>query len=258
MSSSFQLWTFCCFLVFSSAFTCAAGFWPFLSDLFSPRSSATAVSRSVLLQMDLSNYMKLCKARVPDWQKHPIGFAGHLIFSRAVQKLTRDLVRYQEVQLDTVTKQHIAEEHYYESFAKDQIIRHFLEMTTLELNACSYVSKHIGLILDRARNLTVTNNTVKIPGTRPPVWKDYKAFLLYYRASVFSSVCSSLTLFVVMVRRTHLGRAFIFLFKLGTLRSLKSTSQSSSRSSTTSNQLAIGPIQRLILARPGLKASKLH
>lgn len=258
MSSSSQLWISCYFLVFSSASTCVAGFWPFLSDLFSPRSSATAVSRSVLLQMDLSNYMKLCKARVPDWQKHPIGFAGHLIFSQAVQKLARDLVRYQENQLDTITKQHVAEEHYYESFAKDQLIRHFLEMTTLELNACSYVSKHISLILDRAHNLTVSNNTVTIPGIRPPVWKDYKAFLLYYRASVFSSVCSSLTLFVVLLQKTHLGRAFIFLFKPGTLRSSTSTSQSSSQSSTTSNRLAIGPMQRMILARSGLKTFKSH
>lgn len=257
MNLSFPFLTLCCFLHCFLGCISVVGSWPFLSDLFSWRSSATVASRSQLYQMDLSNYVKLCKPRMPDWQKHPIGLVGHLIFTRAVQKLAKDITRYQENQLDTITKQQVATDHYYESFAKDQLLRHFLEMTTLELNACDYIAKHLSILLEQARNLTVdSNNTVVLGSERPPVWKDYKAFLLYYRASIFSSVCSSCTLFVVLLRRTRLGIAFIFLFKLVIPNKSRSISQSSSQSFTTLSPLAIGPTRLKIKGPRGAKTFK--
>lgn len=234
MNSSYQfLMSFCSWLFFLGL-PLQAGSFQLLSDLFSIRPSSTAAVRGITLHTVFENKIKLCKGLKPNWANHGVGIAGHMMVSTAISKLIQHMV---EEEMESVKKLHLQKfitANVYEMYMNHAIMRHFADMSAMELHACEYLASRVHLLIQQAGNLTVENNTIQLQGARPPVWVDFRIFERYYRASIFSACSGSLVLYIVILRRTRLGLAFTFPRPSMTLRALVSTSPSSSLSTRSS------------------------
>lgn len=228
MSSSFQSWMFYCSLAFCLVSPSPAGSLQLLSDLFSVRPSATAAARGIQLHTVFETKIGFCKGLKPNWANHGIGIAGHMMVSTALSKLVDKMVADE---MESVKKPHLEKfikAGVYEMYMNHAIMRHFADMSALELHICEYVASRLPMLIKFAGNLTVTNNTVFLPGSRPPVWVDFSIFERYYRASIFAACSGSLVLYIVILKRTRLGLVFTFPRRSPIKRTYTSTSQSSS------------------------------
>lgn len=252
MNSSFQFWMFYCFLAFCLVLPSPAGSFQLLSDLFSVRPSATAAARGIQLHTVFETKIGFCKGLKPNWANHGIGIAGHMMVSTAVAKLVNKMV---EDEMESVKKLHLEKfikEGVYEMYMNHAIMRHFADMSAIELHICDYVASRLPMLIQFAGNLTVTNNTVFLPGSRPPVWVDFSIFERYYRASIFAACSGSLVLYIVILKRTRLGLVFTFRRKSQIKRTYTSTSQSSSPSTQNSPS---SRIRRILKGTTGLNTS---
>lgn len=234
MSSSSQFLMFCCFLAFCLALPLPVGSFQLLSDLFSIRPSATAAVRGIQLHTVFETKIGFCKGLKPNWANHGVGIAGHMMVSTAISKLVNKMV---EDEMESVKKLHLErfiKTGVYEMYMNHAIMRHFADMSAIELHICDYLASRLPMLMNFAGNLTVLNNTVFLPGNRPPVWVDFSIFERYYRSSIFAACSGSLVLYIVILKRTRLGLAFTFRRKSTTLRTSTSISQSSSQNTQNS------------------------
>lgn len=252
MNSSFQSLMSCCFLAFCLVLPLPAGSFQLLSDLFSIRPSATAAVRGIQLHTVFETKIGFCKGLKPHWANHGIGIAGHMMVSTAVSKLVNKMV---ENEMESVKKLHLErfiKTGVYEMYMKHAIMRHFADMSAIELHVCDYVASRLPMLLNFAGNLTVLNNTVFLPGIRPPVWVDFSIFERYYRASIFAACSGSFVLYIVIMKRTRLGLAFIFRRKSMTPKTSTSISQSSSQNIQSSHS---SPIHQILKGITGLNTN---
>lgn len=199
-----------CFLAFFLVSPLPVGSFQLLSDLFSIRPSVTAAVRGIQLHTVFETKIGFCKGLKPNWANHGIGIAGHMMVSTAISKLVNKMV---EDEMESVKKLHLErfiKAGVYEMYMNHAIMRHFADMSALELHICEYVASRLPMLMSFAGNLTVDNNTVFLPGVRPPIWVDFSIFERYYRASIFAACSGSLVLYVVILKRTRLGLAFTF------------------------------------------------
>lgn len=252
MSSSYQYWMSFCFLAFCLVLPSPAGSFQLLSDLFSVRPSATAAVRGIQLHTVFETKIGFCKGLKPNWANHGVGIAGHMMVSTALSKLVNKMV---EDEMESVKKLHLEQfikAGVYEMYMNHAIMRHFADMSAVELHICDYVASRLPMLIKFAGNLTVTNNTIFLPGSRPPIWVDFSIFERYYRASIFAACSGSFVLYIVIMRRTRLGLAFTFRRRSMTQKQSQSTSQSSSLN--TRNSLS-SRIHRISRATTGLTTS---
>lgn len=230
MSLSFPYLMYCYFWVFCLALPLPVGSFQLLSELFSIRPSATAAVRGLALHTVFETKLKFCKGLKPNWSNHGVGIAGHMMVSTAISKLVDKMVKDEMESVRDLHLEKFLKANVYEMYMNHAVMRHFADMSALEVHACEYLASRLPLLLKHAGNLTVTNRSVELPYVRPPIWLDFSIFERFYRASIFSACSGSLVLYILILKKTRMGLAFTFPLRSMTPKQSTSTSPSSSRS----------------------------
>nr|UIE30418.1 GP2 [Porcine reproductive and respiratory syndrome virus] len=184
------------------------GYWSFFSEWFAPRFSVRA------LPFTLPNYRRSyegllpnCRPDVPQFAiKHPLGMFWHMRVSHLIDEMvSRRIYQTMEHSGQAAWKQVVAEA-TLTKLSRLDIVTHFQHLAAVEADSCRFLSSRLVML----KNLAVGNvslqynttlNRVEIvfptPGTRPKL-TDFRQWLISVHASIFSSVASSATLFVVL------------------------------------------------------------
>ncbi|ALI16779.1 GP2 protein [Rat arterivirus 1] len=207
-SSWSLLLTLSFFLEFFSGSLSQAGFWSFSSDWFSPRFSVRA------LPFTLPNYRRSydgllpnCKPDIPRFaSKHPLGMFWHGQVSRLIDEMvSRRIYRTMEQAGQAAWKQAVSEATLTRISSLD-VVAHFQHLAAVEADSCRFLASRLVMLKNLAiGNVTILYNTTldrveaifPTPESRPKL-TDFRQWLVSVHASIFASVASSVTLFVVL------------------------------------------------------------
>nr|WOA01438.1 GP2a [Betaarterivirus suid 1]WOA01448.1 GP2a [Betaarterivirus suid 1] len=184
------------------------GYWSFFSEWFAPRFSVRA------LPFTLPNYRRSyegllpnCRPDVPQFAiKHPLGMFWHMRVSHLIDEMvSRRIYQTMEHSGQAAWKQVVAEATLTRLSNLD-VVTHFQHLAAVEADSCRFLSSRLVMLKNLAvGNVSLQYNTsldrVEIifptPGTRPKL-TDFRQWLISVHASIFSSVASSVTLFIVL------------------------------------------------------------
>nr|ASV51430.1 envelope glycoprotein 2 [Porcine reproductive and respiratory syndrome virus] len=192
------------------------GYWSFFSDWFAPRFSVRA------LPFTLPNYRRSyegllpnCRPDVPQFAvKHPLGMFWHVRVSHLIDEMvSRRIYQTMEHSGQAAWKQVVADATLTRLSNLD-VVTHFQHLAAVEADSCRFLSSRLVML----KNLAVGNVSLQYnitldhvelifptPGTRPKL-TDFRQWLISVHASIFSSVASSVTLFVVLWLRIPILR----------------------------------------------------
>nr|QFP41061.1 GP2 [Porcine reproductive and respiratory syndrome virus] len=184
------------------------GYWSFFSGWFAPRFSVRA------LPFTLPNYRRSyegllpnCKPDVPQFAfKHPLGMFWHMRVSHLIDEMvSRRIYQTMEHSGQAAWKQVVSEATLTRLSGLD-IVTHFQHLAAAEADSCRFLSSRLVMLKNLAvGNVSLQYNTTldrvelifPTPGTRPKL-TDFRQWLVSVHASIFSSVASSVTLFIVL------------------------------------------------------------
>nr|QFP41070.1 GP2 [Porcine reproductive and respiratory syndrome virus] len=184
------------------------GYWFFFSGWFAPRFSVRA------LPFTLPNYRRSyegllpnCKPDVPQFAfKHPLGMFWHMRVSHLIDEMvSRRIYQTMEHSGQAAWKQVVSEATLTRLSGLD-IVTHFQHLAAAEADSCRFLSSRLVMLKNLAvGNVSLQYNTTldrvelifPTPGTRPKL-TDFRQWLVSVHASIFSSVASSVTLFIVL------------------------------------------------------------
>nr|UIE30178.1 GP2 [Porcine reproductive and respiratory syndrome virus]UIE30186.1 GP2 [Porcine reproductive and respiratory syndrome virus] len=197
------------------------GYWSFFSDWFAPRFSVRA------LPFTLPNYRRSyesllpnCRPDIPQFAfKHPLGMFWHMRISHLIDELvSRRIYQTMENSGQAAWKQ-VVSEATLTKLSNLDIVLHFQHLAAVEADSCHFLSSRLVML----KNLAVGNVSLQYnatldrvelifptPGTRPKL-TDFRQWLVSVHASIFSSVASSVTLFIVLWLRIPVLR-YVFGF----------------------------------------------
>nr|QFP41142.1 GP2 [Porcine reproductive and respiratory syndrome virus] len=198
------------------------GYWSFFSGWFAPRFSVRA------LPFTLPNYRRSyegllpnCKPDVPQFAfKHPLGMFWHMRVSHLIDEMvSRRIYQTMEHSGQAAWKQVVSEATLTRLSGLD-IVTHFQHLAAAEADSCRFLSSRLVMLKNLAvGNVSLQYNTTldrvelifPTPGTRPKL-TDFRQWLVSVHASIFSSVASSITLFIVLWLRIPALR-YVFGFR---------------------------------------------
>nr|AYP65107.1 envelope glycoprotein 2 [Porcine reproductive and respiratory syndrome virus] len=215
------------FLPYCSGSQSQGGYWSFYSDWFAPRFSVRA------LPFTLPNYRRSyegllpnCRPDVPQFAfKHPLGMFWHMRVSHLIDEMvSRRIYQTMEHSGQAAWKQ-VVSEATLTKLSKLDIVTHFQHLAAVEADSCRFLSSRLVMLKNLAvGNVSLQYNTTldhvelifPTPGTRPKL-TDFRQWLISVHASIYSSVASSVTLFVVLWLRIPVLRyAFGFRWPTAT------------------------------------------
>nr|UZX50409.1 glycoprotein 2 [Porcine reproductive and respiratory syndrome virus 1] len=185
-----------------------AGYWSFFSEWFAPRFSVRA------LPFTLPNYRRSyegllpnCKPDVPQFAiKHPLGMFWHMRVSHLIDEMvSRRIYQTMEHSGQAAWKQ-VVSDATLTKLSQLDTVAHFQHLAATEADSCRFLSSRLVMLKNLAvGNVSLLYNTTldrvelifPTPGTRPKL-TDFRQWLISVHASIFSSVASSVTLFVVL------------------------------------------------------------
>lgn len=197
------------------------GYWSFFSDWFAPRFSVRA------LPFTLPNYRRSyegllpnCRPDVPQFAfKHPLGMFWHMRVSHLIDEMvSRRIYQTMEHSGQAAWKQVVGEA-TLTKLSRLDIVTHFQHLAAVEADSCRFLGSRLVMLKNLAvGNVSLLYNTTldrvelifPTPGTRPQL-TDFRQWLISVHASIFSSVASSVTLFVVLWLRVPILR-YVFGF----------------------------------------------
>nr|UOF83720.1 ORF2a [Porcine reproductive and respiratory syndrome virus] len=197
------------------------GFWSFYSEWFAPRFSVRALPFTLpSYRRSYEGLLPNCRPDVPQFAiKHPLGMFWHTRVSRLIDEMVSHRV-YQTMEHSgqAAWKQVVAEATLTKLSQLD-IVTHFQHLAAVEADSCRFLSSRLVMLKNLAvGNVSLVYNTTldsvelifPTLGTRPKL-TDFRQWLVSVHASIFSSVASSVTLFVVLWLRTPALR-YVFGF----------------------------------------------
>nr|UIE30034.1 GP2 [Porcine reproductive and respiratory syndrome virus] len=197
------------------------GYWSFFSEWFAPRFSVRA------LPFTLPNYRRSykdllpnCRPDVPQFAfKHPLGMFWHMRVSHLIDEMvSRRIYQTMEHSGQAAWKQVVSEATLTKLSSLD-IVLHFQHLAAVEADSCNFLSSRLVMLKNLAvGNVSLQYNTTldrvelifPTSGTRPSL-TDFRQWLVSVHASIFSSVASSVTLFIVLWLRIPVLR-YVFGF----------------------------------------------
>nr|UMM44981.1 ORF2 [Porcine reproductive and respiratory syndrome virus] len=220
--SSLSAWlTLSSFLPYCSGSPSQDGYWSFFSEWFAPRFSVRA------LPFTLPNYRRSyegllpnCRPDVPQFAfKHPLGMFWHMRISHLIDEMvSRRIYQTMEHSGQAAWKQ-VVSEATLTKLSNLDIVLHFQHLAAVEADSCRFLSSRLVMLKNLAvGNVTLQYNTTlnrvelifPTPDARPRL-TDFRQWLVSVHASIFSSVASSVTLFVVLWLRIPAVR-YVFGF----------------------------------------------
>nr|UIE30474.1 GP2 [Porcine reproductive and respiratory syndrome virus] len=220
--NSLSVWlTLSFFLQYCSGSQSPDGYWSFFSGWFAPRFSVRA------LPFTLPNYRRSyegllpnCRPDVPQFAfKHPLGMFWHVRVSHLIdQMVSRRIYQTMEHSGQAAWKQ-VVSEATLTKLSNLDIVLHFQHLAAVEADSCRFLGSRLVMLKNLAvGNVTLQYNTTldrvelvfPTPGTRPKL-TDFRQWLVSVHASIFSSVASSVTLFIVLWLRVPILR-YVFGF----------------------------------------------
>ncbi|ATP66637.1 GP2 protein [RtEi arterivirus] len=208
---SSYFWAFCL------ASQSQGGFWSFSSDWFAPRVSVRA------LPFTLPNYRRSyegllpsCRPDVPKFAaKHPLGMFWHMQVSHLIDEMvTRRIYRTMEHSGQAAWKQ-VVSEATLTKLSNLDVVAHFQHLAAVEADSCRFLASRLVMLKNLSvGNVTILYNTTldrveaifPTPTSRPKL-TDFRQWLVSVHASIFASVCSSVTLFIVLWLRIPMLRS---------------------------------------------------
>nr|QDH09547.1 glycoprotein 2 [Porcine reproductive and respiratory syndrome virus] len=184
------------------------GYWSSFSEWFAPRFSVRA------LPFTLPNYRRSyegllpnCRPDVPQFaSKHPLGMLWHMRVSQLIDEMvSRRIYQTMEHSGQAAWKQAVGEA-TLTKLSRLDIVTHFQHLAAVEADSCRFLSSRLVMLKNLAvGNVSLQYNTTldrvelifPTPGTRPKL-TDFRQWLISVHASIFSSVASSVTLFIVL------------------------------------------------------------
>nr|WAL36953.1 ORF2a protein [Betaarterivirus suid 1] len=184
------------------------GYWSFFSEWFAPRFSVRA------LPFTLPNYRRSyegllpnCRPDVPQFAfKHPLGMFWHVRVSHLIDEMvSRRIYQTMEHSGQAAWKQVVAEA-TLTKLSRLDIVTHFQHLAAVEADSCRFLSSRLVMLKNLAvgnvslqYNTTLNRVELVFPtlGSRPKLI-DFRQWLVSVHASIFSSVASSVTLFIVL------------------------------------------------------------
>nr|AGH12417.1 GP2 [Porcine reproductive and respiratory syndrome virus] len=207
-----------------------AGYWSFFSEWLAPRFSVRA------LPFTLPNYRRSyegllpnCRPDVPQFAiKHPLGMFWHMRVSHLIDEMvSRRIYQTMEHSGQAAWKQ-VVSEATLTKLSRLDVVTHFQHLAAVEADSCRFLSSRLVMLKNLAvGNVSLQYNTTldrvelifPTPGTRPKL-TDFRQWLISVHASIFSSVASSVTLFIVLWLRIPVLRyVFGFHWPMATRRS---------------------------------------
>nr|QBC98266.1 GP2 [Porcine reproductive and respiratory syndrome virus 1] len=197
------------------------GYWSFFSGWFAPRFSVRA------LPFTLPNYRRSyegllpnCKPDVPQFAiKHPLGMFWHMRVSHLIDEMvSRRVYQTMEHSGQAAWKQVVAEA-TLTKLSRLDVVTHFQHLAAVEADSCNFLSSRLVMLKNLAvGNVSLQYNTTldrvelifPTLGARPKL-TDFRQWLISVHASIFSSVASSVTLFIVLWLRIPAVR-YVFGF----------------------------------------------
>lgn len=220
--SSLSVWLILSFsLPYCSGSPSQGGYWSFFSGWFAPRFSVRA------LPFTLPNYRRSyegllpnCKPDVPQFAvKHPLGMFWHVRVSHLIDELVSRRIYQTMEQSGQAAWKQVVSEATLTKLSRLDIVTHFQHLAAVEADSCRFLSSRLVMLKNLAvGNVSLQHNTTldhvelifPTPGTRPQL-TDFRQWLVSVHASIFSSVASSITLFIVLWLRTPMVR-YVFGF----------------------------------------------
>nr|QBC98255.1 GP2 [Porcine reproductive and respiratory syndrome virus 1] len=184
------------------------GYWSFFSEWFAPRFSVRA------LPFTLPNYRRSyegllpnCRPDVPQFAfKHPLGMFWHMRVSHLIDEMvSRRIYQTMEHSGQAAWKQ-VVSEATLTKLSELDIVVHFQHLAAVEADSCRFLSSRLVMLKNLAvGNVTLQYNTTldrvelifPTLNTRPKL-TDFRQWLVSVHTSIFSSVASSVTLFIVL------------------------------------------------------------
>nr|AGW31661.1 GP2a [Porcine reproductive and respiratory syndrome virus] len=207
--SSLSVWLISLFsLPYCLGLPSQGGYWSSFSGWFAPRFSVRA------LPFTLPNYRRSyegllpnCRPDVPSFAfKHPLGMFWHVRVSHLIDEMvSRRIYQTMEHSGQAAWKQVVSEATLTKLSDLD-IVTHFQYLAAVEADSCRFLSSRLVMLKNLAvGNVSLQYNTTldrvelifPTLGTRPKL-TDFRQWLVSVHASIFSSVASSVTLFIVL------------------------------------------------------------
>nr|UIE30290.1 GP2 [Porcine reproductive and respiratory syndrome virus] len=197
------------------------GYWSFFSEWFAPRFSVRA------LPFTLPNYRRSyegllpnCRPDIPQFAfKHPLGMFWHVRVSHLIDEMvSRRIYQTMEHSGQAAWKQ-VVSDATLTKLSNLDIVLHFQHLAAVEADSCHFLSSRLVMLKNLAvGNVSLHYNTTlgrvelifPTPGMRPKL-TDFRQWLVSVHASIFSSVASSVTLFIVLWLRIPILR-YVFGF----------------------------------------------
>ncbi|QYL35073.1 GP2 [Lopma virus] len=241
MNSLFQLLTLQSLFCSCLPLRLQLGSWPSLSELYSSWSLEHAGQMSLRLDNMFKAKMQVCKPIQPKWIKHPMGILGHMKLSNTLSRIAERVTNY-DIYPDESWKQ-FTKGITLSNFAEHEFVRYIHHMALIETHACEYLARNIDLIAQLAATVNVSlidNETILVLGTETLDLRTYHGWEAYYQASLFSSVGAAVALWIILLRRTPIGRAFTSLLMFLVPSTFPSTLRSLSQTLSTSTTAQMG------------------
>nr|UIE29842.1 GP2 [Porcine reproductive and respiratory syndrome virus] len=198
-----------------------AGYWSFFSEWFAPRFSVRALPFTLpSYRRSYEGLLPNCRPDVPQFaMKHPLGMFWHVRISHLIDEMvSRRIYQTMEHSGQAAWKQVVGEATLTKLSNLD-IVLHFQHLAAVEADSCHFLSSRLVMLKNLAvGNVSLEYNTTldrvelifPTPGTRPKL-TDFRQWLISVHASIFSSVASSVTLFIVLWLRIPMLR-YVFGF----------------------------------------------
>nr|UZX50408.1 glycoprotein 2 [Porcine reproductive and respiratory syndrome virus 1] len=197
------------------------GSWSFFSEWFAPRFSVRA------LPFTLPNYRRSyegllpnCRPDVPQFAiKHPLGMFWHVRVSHLIDEMVSRRIYQTMEHSGQAAWKYVVGEATLTKLSTLDIVTHFQYLAAVEADSCRFLSSRLVMLKNLAvGNVSLQYNTTldrvelifPTPGTRPKL-TNFRQWLIGVHASIFSSVASSVTLFIVLWLRIPVLR-YVFGF----------------------------------------------
>nr|UIE30154.1 GP2 [Porcine reproductive and respiratory syndrome virus] len=197
------------------------GSWSFFSEWFAPRFSVRALPFTLpSYRRSYEGLLPNCRPDVPQFAfKHPLGMFWHVRVSHLIDEMvSRRIYQTMEHSGQAAWKQVVSEATLTKLSSLD-IVLHFQHLAAVEADSCHFLSSRLVML----KNLAVGNVSLEYNATLDrvelifptsdtrPKLTDFRQWLISVHASIFSSVASSVTLFIVLWLRIPILR-YVFGF----------------------------------------------
>nr|QBC98245.1 GP2 [Porcine reproductive and respiratory syndrome virus 1] len=184
------------------------GYWSFFSEWFAPRFSVRALPFTLpSYRRSYEGLLPSCRPDVPQFVvKHPLGMFWHMRVSHLIDEMvSRRIYQTMEHSGQAAWKQ-VVSEATLTKLSELDIVAHFQHLAAVEADSCRFLSSRLVMLKNLVvGNVTLLYNTTldrvelvfPTPNTRPKL-TDFRQWLVSVHASIFSSVASSVTLFIVL------------------------------------------------------------